>query len=87
MSRILPCLILALAIAGCTEAKVTELGNHTFHIEGPGVPGGSTVPNQRLAVRVCPEGYRVLNETVRRNTPDGYSEEPGIYTNWTIRCL
>jgi hypothetical protein len=40
-----------------------------------------------MARRICPNGYRVLNEEVRRNTPDGYSEEPGVFTNWTIRCI
>jgi hypothetical protein len=87
MPRLLPCLVAVLAIAGCTQANVTELGNRTFHIEGPGIPGGSTVPNQRLAARVCPNGYRVLDRIVRNNTPDGYSQEPGVFTNWTIRCI
>lgn len=87
MPRLPLCLAAALAIAGCTKATVTELGNRTFHIEGPGIPGGSSVPNQRLAARVCPDGYRVLHKTVRYNSPDGYSEEPGVFTNWTIRCL
>jgi hypothetical protein len=87
MSRILLCFAVAFAIAGCTEAKVTPTGDRTFRIEGPGIPGGSTVPNQRMAARACPDGYRVLNEVVRRNSPDGYSEEPGVFTNWTIRCL
>ncbi len=87
MSRILISLVAACAIAGCTQAAVTSLGNRTFHIEGPGIPGGSTVPNQRVAERVCPGGYRVLHQTVRDNTPDGYSDEPGVFTNWTIRCI
>jgi hypothetical protein len=87
MPRILLCLAAVFAIAGCTEATVTSLGNRTCHIGGPGIPGGSTVPNQRMAARVCPDGYRVLHETVRNNTPDGYSEEPGVFTNWTIHCL
>lgn len=87
MLRSLFCLAALLAVAGCTKATVTELGNRTFHIEGPGIPGGSTVPNQRVAARVCPNGYRVLHQTVRNNTPDGYSDEPGVFTNWTIRCL
>ncbi|HJU15394.1 MAG TPA: hypothetical protein VJ770_02895 [Stellaceae bacterium] len=87
MIRMLLCLAAVVAIAGCTEATVTELGNHTFRIEGPGVPGGSTVPNQRMAARMCPDGYRVLDQKVRNNTPDGYSDEPGVFTNWTIRCI
>jgi hypothetical protein len=87
MPRILLCFAVALAMAGCTEAQVTALGNRTFHIEGPGIPGGSAVPNQRMAAQACPDGYRVLDQTVRNNTPDGYSEEPGVFTNWTIRCI
>lgn len=87
MARIVLCLVTALAMAGCTQASVTSLGNHTFQIRGPGIPGGSAVPNQRVAARVCPDGYRVLHQTVRNNTPDGYSDEPGVFTNWTIRCL
>jgi hypothetical protein len=87
MRRILVVVALALAGAGCTKAAVTALGNRTFHIEGPGIPGGSTVPNQRVAERICPNGYRVLHQTVRNNTPDGYSQEPGVFTNWTIRCI
>jgi hypothetical protein len=87
MSRILISLAAVFAIAGCTQATVAPLGNRTFDIRGPGIPGGSTVPNQRVAARVCPNGYRVLHETVRNNTPDGYSDEPGVFTNWTIRCL
>lgn len=87
MPRLLLCLAALLAVAGCTKATVTSVGNRTFHIEGPGIPGGSTVPNQRVAARACPNGYRVLNQVVRNNTPDGFSEEPGVFTNWTIRCL
>jgi len=80
-------LCLVLALAGCTEATSTRLDSRTFKIEGPGIPGGSTAPNRRVAARVCPKGYRVLEEIERRNSPDGYSDQPGIFTNWTIRCL
>jgi hypothetical protein len=82
--------LLLLAVAGCTEAtaSVSSRGNRTYDIQGPGVPGGSTAPDRRMAMRLCPDGYRVLNETVRNGTPDGYSEERGqVFTNWTIRCL
>ena len=84
-----PALLIAmlLALAACTEATATRVDNRTFKIEGPGVPGGSETPNRRLAVRLCPNGYRVLDRLERRNTSDGYSEEPGVFTNWTIRCL
>lgn len=76
-----------LALAGCTQATADRVGARTFQINGPGVPGGSIVPNQRLAARLCPGGYRIIKSISRHNSPDGYSEEPGVYTNWTIRCI
>jgi hypothetical protein len=87
MRHVLPVLILAVALAGCTEATASRIGNRTYAINGPGVPGGSTAPDERLASRLCPNGYRVLSSAQNNNTPDGYSQEPGVYTNWTIRCL
>lgn len=80
-------LALLLLTAACTQATANRVDDRTFSIEGPGIPGGSTVPNERMARRICPKGYRVLDQEVRRNTPDGYSEEPGVFTNWTIRCI
>ena len=80
-------LCLVLALAGCTEATADRIDSRTFKIEGPGLPAGSDAPNRRLATRVCPKGYRVLEAIERRNSPDGYSEEPGVFTHWTIRCL
>lgn len=76
-----------IVLAGCSEAFATRVDNRTFAIEGPGVPGGSSAPNQREAQRLCPKGYRVLDQVVHRNTTDRANEETGIYTNWTIRCL
>jgi hypothetical protein len=88
MRKILLLLAVAVAVAGCTEATASRLGEHTYLIQGPGIPGGSTAPDQRVASRLCPEGYRVIKSIERKNTPDGYSYEPnGVYTTWTIRCL
>jgi hypothetical protein len=82
-------LVLALLplAAACTQASATRLDSRTFRIEGPGIAGGSTAPNRRLARRLCPEGYRVLSQQELRNTPDQASQEPGVFTNWTIRCI
>lgn len=80
-------MIALLALAACTEATASRIDNRTFRIEGPGVPGGSDAPNRRMAARLCPGGYRVLHSIERRNTPDGYRDEPGVFTNWTIRCI
>jgi hypothetical protein len=80
-------LILPVSLAACTGASVSRLDSRTFQIQSDGIPGGSDAPNRRMATEVCPGGYRVLDETVHRNTPDRYADEPGIFTNWTIRCL
>jgi len=88
-SVILPLLpLLGIAVmTGCTEATASRVGERTFRIEGPGLPAESTAPNRRVAERICPGGYRVIDEITRRNTPDGNRDEPGMFTNWTIRCI
>ena len=80
-------MIALLALAACTEATADRIDDRTFHIEGPGIPGGSDVPTRRTAARLCPNGYRVLDSIERRNSPDGYRDENGVFTNWTIRCI
>ena len=76
-----------LALAGCTQAAASRIDARTFRVDGPGLPTQSSAANRRLAERLCPDGYRVLAAVERRNTPDGHRDEPGIFTNWTIRCL
>jgi hypothetical protein len=80
-------LLLSLALADCTEATASRIDARTFRIEGPGLPAESIAPNRRVAARLCPQGYRVLDQLVLRNTPDGIRDEPGMFANWTIRCL
>ena len=80
-------MIVILAVAACTESSISRVDSRTFTIESAGIPGGSEAPNRRLAERACPGGYRVMDKTVHQNTPDRYRDEPGIFTNWTIRCL
>ena len=75
------------AVAACTQATASRVDDRTFRIEGPGIPGGSDAPNRRLAARLCPQGYRVIDNITRNNSPDGYLDEPGVFTNWTIRCI
>jgi len=85
MRRLLFALLL-LPVAGlisCTaQSQATKIDDRTFRIEGPGVPGGAEAPNRRLAERVCPGGYRVLDSTRFKRDPD-----EGTFTNWVIRCL
>ncbi|MGH7060684.1 MAG: hypothetical protein ACREFH_09880 [Stellaceae bacterium] len=86
--RPLSLLVLVLVLlAGCTQATMSRIDSRTFLIQSGGIPGGSDTPNRRLAERVCPGGYRVIDQTVHRNTPDRYADESGVFTNWTIRCL
>jgi hypothetical protein len=84
----IPLLLLTLlALTGCTQPSLSKVDYRTYRIDSGGIPGGSDAPNRRLAEQVCPNGYRVIDETVHRNTPDRYEEEPGVFTSWTIRCL
>jgi hypothetical protein len=89
MRGLLPLILLPLLLtAACTEASISKIDSRTFVIESPPVPGGSDAPNRRLAARVCPGGYRVMEQTSHQNTPDRARDYPGAtFTNWTIRCL
>ena len=88
MRFLFPLLCVALLLPGCTKATATRIDRNTFAIHGPGVPGGSDVPNLRLAREICPNGFRVLESTTRHNTSNGITQLPGNdFTNWTIRCI
>ncbi len=80
-------LIATLTLTACTESSISRIDDRTFVIESAGIPGGSDAPNRRLAERACPGGYRVVDRTAHQGTPDRARDEPGIFTNWTIRCL
>jgi hypothetical protein len=80
-------LLVLLSAAACSESTVSKIDSRTFVIESAGIPGGSEAPNRRQAERVCPSGYRVVDQEVHRNTPDRARDAPGVFTNWTIRCL
>jgi hypothetical protein len=81
-------LLLAPTLLVCCTANsfATKIDDRTFRIEGPEVPGGAEAPNRRVAERVCPGGYRVLDTT---RSKEGCSDgcNAGISTNWVIRCL
>lgn len=71
-----------LASCAAPQSSATKVDDRTFKIEGPGVPGGVEAPNRRLASRLCPGGYRVIDSLRFKRDPD-----EGTFTNWTIRCL
>ena len=77
-------LLTSAGLAACTapQSSATKVDDRTYKIEGPGVPGGAEAPNRRMATRVCPGGYRVLDSTNFKVDP-----AEGTYTNWVIRCL
>jgi hypothetical protein len=83
------CAIAGLTLAACTaQGSAIRLDERTFAIHGPGMPGGSDAPNQRMAARLCPNGYRILDSVERKNSPDGIQDQIGrTFTDWTIRCL
>ncbi|HXC90611.1 MAG TPA: hypothetical protein VNV18_10650 [Stellaceae bacterium] len=85
--RILLLLSLALPLAACVQPTLSKIDYRTFKIESGGIPGGSDAPNRRIAAQVCPNGYRVIDETSHQNTPDRARDEPGVFTTWTVRCL
>ena len=90
MRRLLLAAIVLLApaaLACCTaNSFATKIDDRTFRIEGPGVPGGVEAPNRRMAERVCPGGYRVLDST--RHKEGGLDgSDAAISTDWVIRCL
>lgn len=75
------------ALVSCTpNSFVTKIDDRTYRIEGPGVPGGADSPNRRMAERVCPGGYRVVDST--RHKEGGLDgSDASISTDWVIRCL
>jgi hypothetical protein len=81
-------LLLPVLLAGCVTATASRIDSRTYLIQDNGVAGGSSGPDRRMAEQVCPNGYRVLDETVHRNGPDLYRTEKGFtFTTWKVRCL
>jgi hypothetical protein len=77
----------ALLLAACTEAEANKIGERTFRIEGPAMGPISDAPNKRLAARLCPNGYRVLDSQSHRGGADRVTSDSDTMTVWTIRCL
>jgi hypothetical protein len=80
-------LLLLLPLAACTQATVNRVDDRTFQIQGPPVGVTSDVPNQRMASRVCPKGYRVLDTATHKGGPDRATDNSDSMTTWTIRCI
>jgi hypothetical protein len=83
-----PLLLLALmALAACTEATASRVDERTFRVEGPSMGVSSDAPNRRVASRLCPKGYRVIDSESHKGGPDRVTDEPNPMTVWTVRCL
>jgi hypothetical protein len=83
-----PLMLLALlALAACTEATATRVDERTFRIEGPAMGVVSDAPNRRIANRICPKGYRVVDSATHKGGPDRATDEINAMTVWTIRCI
>jgi hypothetical protein len=74
-------------VAACTEATATRVDERTFKINGPSMGLASDVPNQRMATRLCPKGYRVLDSRTQAGGPDRATDSTDRITIWTIRCI
>lgn len=80
-------LLVALLLAACTEATASRVDERTFRIQGPEMGVASDAPNQRLANRLCPKGYRVLDSRSNKGGPDRATDSTDVTTTWTIRCI
>jgi hypothetical protein len=79
--------LVALLLAACTEATASRVDERTFKIQGPELGTASDAPNQRLANRLCPRGYRVLDTKSNKGGSDRVTDSTDIMTTWTIRCI
>jgi hypothetical protein len=80
-------ILLSLLLAACTEASASRVDERTFRIEGPQMGIISDAPNRRLANRLCPKGYRVVDTESHRGGPDRATDSSDTMTIWTIRCI
>ena len=81
--------LLGQLLAGCAQnqSDFTRIGERTFRIESPPIPGGADGPNRRLATQLCPGGYRLLNSQANKGGVDRAIEEQNITTTWVVKCL
>jgi hypothetical protein len=87
MRYLLPTIAILLLV-GCSDSEATRIGDRTYRIVSAEIPGGAEGPNRRLAERLCPGGYRKLDEQAHKGGPDrAIYDEQNITTIWVIKCL
>jgi hypothetical protein len=83
--------VIALGLVGCggpTRSDAIRIGERTFRIESPPIPGGATGPNRRLAQELCPTGFRILDDQAHKGGADRVDAfEQNTTTIWVIKCL
>jgi len=79
--------LIALLLAACTEASASRIDERTFRIEGPPCATCGDAPDRRLANRLCPQGYYVLESHTQKGGPDRAIDQPEPMTIWRIRCI
>jgi hypothetical protein len=84
---LLGALLLLPLLAACTESTASRVDERTFKIEGPPMASESEGPNRRLASRICPKGYRVIDSQTHKGGPDRATDEDLPVTIWRIRCI
>jgi hypothetical protein len=83
-------LLAALLLVGCAQnqSDFTRIGERTFRIESPPIPGGAEGPNRRLAQQLCPGGFRVLNSDSHKGGADRADfYEQNTTTVWVVKCV
>ena len=80
-------MLLTPLLAACTEATASRVDERTFKIESPPMAGNADATNRRLANRICPKGYRLVDSASHKGGPDRATDEDQPVTVWTIRCI
>lgn len=80
-------LVFMLAVGGCTQATASRVDERTFKIDGPEMGFESDAPNRRLANRLCPKGFRVLDSKTHAGGADRATDSTDRMMIWMIRCI
>jgi len=86
--RMRPLLVFALLLlTACTQSLASKVDERTFRVESPAMAVGGEAANRRLANRLCPKGYYVVNSASHKGGPDRVTDEINPTTIWTIKCI